>query len=471
MTILNPSRLQEDAPYEPRCLEMVATGKSAKYIALLLWLLVIAATAAAMFVPWQQSISGTGQVMIFSPMERPQNIEAQIPGRILDWKVRDGEIVKQGQLIAELSDLDSKFLDPDQSAKLLEQRKALIAKKEAANKRLQALETQFNNLMKSQQAAVPSASERARQATDRIAQANQTLTAARQGEITADLNLKRLEDLFNKGLRSKRDLEVAQFESARAKTEAARASSAVEIARRDQTLAGLDQAKIVADTDAAMSNVAATMAQVQETIETIASDTSKLEIDISNLTNRVAQRKVTAPCSGKIVKLLKVGTGSTVDAGTVLAVIAPTTQDLAVELLISDNDAPLVSVGRPVRLQFAGWPALQFAGWPSIAVGTFGGRVSVIDAVDNGKNSYRVIVKPDWKAIKNGKDEPWPKSDFLRPGAEASGWIMLDTVPLGFELWRQFNAFPPTIKPEDLGLNHAAPEGKPGSPDIKRKNK
>jgi hypothetical protein len=25
------------------------------------------------------------------------------------------------------------------------------------------------------------------------------------------------------------------------------------------------------------------------------------------------------------------------------------------------------------------------------------------------------------------------------------GWVLLDTVPLGFELWRQFNGFPPTV--------------------------
>lgn len=465
------SIVPKDTLYEPRCFQMVLTGKSDWIVAVLLWFLVIVVSASAMFVPWQQSISGLGQVMIFSPMERPQNIEAQIPGRIVSWSVRDGETVQNGQLVAELSDLDPKFLDPKQSARLGDQRKALVARKEAAKNRLQALATQYDNLRQSQQAAVPSAGERTKQATNRISQAEQALVAMKQNEVTADLNLKRLDDLFNKGLRSKRDLELAQFETARAKTEVERAVAAVEIARRDETVAGLDQNKVIADTEAAMSNVAATMAQVQETIESIASDIYKLDIEIGNLTNRVAQRKVIAPCSGRIVKLLKVGAGSTVDAGSVLAVIAPSTQDLAVELLISDNDAPLVSVGRPVRLQFAGWPALQFAGWPSIAVGTFGGRVAVIDAVDNGKSSYRVIVKPDWQAIKAGKDEPWPKAEYLRPGAEASGWIMLDTVSLGFELWRQFNAFPPTIKPEQLGLGHSDSEGKESSSDIKRKSK
>ena len=55
--------------------------------------------------------------------------------------------------------------------------------------------------------------------------------------------------------------------------------------------------------------------------------------------------------------------------------------------------------------------------------------------------------------------------------------MMLDNVSLGFELWRQFNAFPPTVdRSED-------PLGKPGEksekpaeadvkgPELKRKSK
>jgi hypothetical protein len=84
-------------------------------------------------------------------------------------------------------------------------------------------------------------------------------------------------------------------------------------------------------------------------------------------------------------------------------------------------------------------------------VGTFAGRVAVIDAVDDGTSRYRVIVKPDQEAITAGKEEPWPAPRHLRPGAAATGWVMLDTVSLGFEVWRQFNAFPPTIDREGYG--------------------
>jgi hypothetical protein len=54
---------------------------------------------------------------------------------------------------------------------------------------------------------------------------------------------------------------------------------------------------------------------------------------------------------------------------------------------------------------------------------------------------------------------------------------MLDTVPLGYELWRQFNAFPPTVDREKLdgppaksgGKDIGAPSEKDDKPKKKRK--
>ncbi len=454
--------------HQYRALKAVESSRGYVVLAIVLSLFLIGLAGVLVFVPWQQSITGIGKIMIVSPMDRPQSIEAQIPARLQAWHVRDGQSVKKGQLIAELLDLDSKFLDPQQIKQLEAQKQALIGRRAAAQARAQALQRQVGSLKLSQGAAIPSTKERSAQAHDRISAAEQAIEAAKQNTVTTELNLQRMKDLFDKGVRSRRDLELAQLDHTRALTDVQRAIAALDIARRDKTVAVFDQDKVLADTEAAMNGIAAAIASAAETVETTSAEICKLDIDLQNLRRRMEQRRVYAPCDGKIVRLMCVGAGETVDSGTVLAVLAPQTEDLAAELTISDNDAPLVSVGRPVRLQFAGWPALQFAGWPSIAVGTFGGKVSVIDATDDGKSCYRVIVKPDLDLIASGRDEPWPSSKFLRPGAEASGWIMLDTVPLGFELWRQFNAFPPTVKPEELGLHKGSDVGKSES---KRKSK
>lgn len=447
------TRTKDQTHWQPESLSLVRFPHSARPMALMFILLLLAITLGLFLIPWQQSVSGAGRVIIFSPMERPQNIEAQIPGRILKWHVREGTEVKQGDLVVELTELDQKFLDPEQLTRLEAQKSVLQSRLEAAQTRAEALEQQIAALSNSQKNALPAADERARQAEDRLRQAEQTLEAAQQSRLTAQLNLKRVTELEAKGLRSRRDRELAELEYVRTTTEVERAKAALEVARKDTAISRLDRLKIEGDTTASISSARASLAATRETIASVSSDILKLEIEIRNLKGRVDQRRVVAPKNGRIVRLLAVGAGETVKAGDVLAVLAPETDDLAVDFIVSDNDAPLVSVGRQVRLQFAGWPALQFSGWPSIAVGTFAGRVSVIDAVDDGKSRYRIIVTPDREAIASGKEEPWPSSRYLRPGAQVVGFIMLDTVSLGFELWRQFNAFPPTVQrpPVDAG--------------------
>jgi hypothetical protein len=100
----------------------------------------------------------------------------------------------------------------------------------------------------------------------------------------------------------------------------------------------------------------------------------------------------------------------------------------------------------PVRLQFEGWPAVQFVGWPSLSVGTFGGFVKVIDATDDGKGKFRILVKPD---PDEETDNPWPNPTSLRQGVRANGWVFLNRVTIGYELWRRLNGFPAVIVPAE----------------------
>lgn len=83
------------------------------------------------------------------------------------------------------------------------------------------------------------------------------------------------------------------------------------------------------------------------------------------------------------------------------------------------------------------------SGWPSIAVGTFGGEIVSIDASDNGMGKFRVIIRPD------KQDQEWPEDRYLRQGVRTNGWVLLDTVPLWFEVWRQLNGFPPVVSKEE----------------------
>ena len=51
----------------------------------------------------------------------------------------------------------------------------------------------------------------------------------------------------------------------------------------------------------------------------------------------------------------------------------------------------------------------------------------------------------DWDREPDAEDEPWPDVRFLRQGVRSKGWVLLNRVSLGYEIWRQLNGFPPVI--------------------------
>ena len=48
----------------------------------------------------------------------------------------------------------------------------------------------------------------------------------------------------------------------------------------------------------------------------------------------------------------------------------------------------------------------------------------------------------------------WPDKDrWLRQGARTNAWVMLNQVPLWYEIWRQINGFPPVVTDKDGKLD------------------
>ncbi len=223
--------------------------------------------------------------------------------------------------------------------------------------------------------------------------------AASQGRLrslevartAAQSNLERQRSLFEQGLSSQRSVELAEIELNR--IQADRASAAAEVARMQVRL------------------------------------------------SRQGAQTVVAPRDGTIQRILVPEGGPVFKAGEALGVLIPQTDQRAIEVWVSGNDVPLIFPGRKARIQFEGWPALQFSGWPSVAVGTFAGTVAVVDPFDNGAGRFRILIVADPEA---GPSDQWPSSRYLRQGVRANAWVLLDTVRVGYELWRQFNGFPPS---------------------------
>ncbi len=304
----------------------------------LAWMITIGfilALIALVYVPWVQTSAGDGSVMALDPGDRVQSITALVPGRVERWYVRDGQLVKKGDPIAQIIDND-----PDLLVRLAAER----------------------------------------------AQVEAEIAASSQARRVATLDVDRSRQLFAEGLASRRDFELTQ----------------IKIAEQDAKIAE-SRAKL-----------------------------NRIDISI----NRQSAQLVRAPRDGRLQQLNSAAGGTLVSAGTVLAMIAAEAPVRAVELYIDGRDVALVRRGLPVRLEFEGWPAFQFSGWPTTSFGMFAAEVMAIDPSAQPSGLFRVIVMP----VRGG--ELWPSEQYIRIGAKVRGFIQMQTVPLGYELWRQLNDFP-----------------------------
>lgn len=218
------------------------------------------------------------------------------------------------------------------------------------------------------------------------------LDAAKSALATARIDERRTRELFEAGLAARRDFEQAQ----------------IRIAEREGQVAAAQAALNRADVNIA----------------------------------RQSEQIVRAPRDGFIQSLNAGDAATFIRAGDVLATFVPDNAQRVVEIFIDGRDVALVRKGDKARIQFEGWPAVQFSGWPSVAIGTFGGKVIAVDQSAQVNGRFRVLIAED-ELDGNG----WPEERYVRFGAAVQAWVLLETVPVGYEIWRQLNNFPPQLPP------------------------
>ncbi|MFB0874809.1 MULTISPECIES: efflux RND transporter periplasmic adaptor subunit [unclassified Sphingobium] len=220
--------------------------------------------------------------------------------------------------------------------------------------------------------------------------------------------------------------EKAEVEAQIAAIEQARAVASIDVGRTGQLFSeGLAARRDYEQTQIKVADANAKLAEARAKLK---------QIEVRQ--RRQSAQIVTAPRDGRVQDLNAAAGGALISAGTILAMVAPEKIERAVELYIDGRDVPLVDQGRPVRLEFEGFPAFQFSGWPAFAIGIYDGQVRSVDPTPRADGLFRVLVEP-----MPGKPA-WPERRFVRQGGKVLGWIQGDNVTVGYELWRQLNDFP-----------------------------
>lgn len=388
-----------------------------------------------MLLPWTQNVSTTGVVTTVLPEHRPQTIHSIIAGRVDQWLVFEGQRVEKGDTLMVISEIKDAYMDD----RLLERtRNQITLKKDAViayGDKEDAQEAQLRALNDQQKLKLQQAQIKLQQATLKVQNDSIKLQAAEIDLSTTAYQYRRADSLYSRELISLKKLEDRRlkYQSSVAKETEARNNwfnSQNELIRLR-----VDIATIRADYDKQIAKVLSERLTTTSNRLDSEGSINKMENQYSNYKKRSGYYYILAPQSGYVTKTFVTGIGETIKEGQAVISIMPDEYELAAEIYIDPIDLPLMHVGEHVRIQFDGWPAIVFSGWPDASYGTYGGEIYAIDQYigDNGK--YRMLIKPD------ERDVPWPKA--LRYGAGLKAMILLNDVPIWYELWRQVNGFPP----------------------------
>lgn len=397
-----------------------------------------------LFFPWRQTIPGVGYVTALRPEDRPQTVQNQIGGRIERWLVREGQKVQKGDTILLISETSQSYFDPELPVRLQEQLVAKEGSENAALQKMQATSAQIQAMTKGLTIQLNAAQNKVLQAENNVQIDSADYVAVQRFYEISKSRLARYEAGYLNGLFSLTDIESRRLKLQEDNAKVISQQNKLNNAKQSLLNARIELDNIEAQYQQSLAKAQSDMSSALSSKVGAQGEISKLRNEISNTDIRRGLYVVRAPQSGYVVKTLKAGIGENIKEGESIATLQPETPLVGAEIYVDAMDIPLIMNNNDVRLQFEGWPSVQFSGWPSVAVGTFAGKVSVIDLVSSEGGKYRVLVRPTSPVPE--KDQDWPKQ--LRQGSGVYGRVILQSVPLWYEIWRMLNGFPASLKAE-----------------------
>jgi len=388
-----------------------------------------------LFLPWTQNISSSGHVTTLYQDQRPQQINTVIPGKIVKWYIKEGDVVKKGDTIVELADVKDDYLDTNLVARTRDQ---LVSKEQKLlfySEKINAIESQINAIENNRNLKINSLENKIEQFKRKLISDSSEVIAAEVDYKISQEQLIRGKQLFNQGVVSLVELERRTAQNNKALAILTEKQQKLLNTRQDINIVKIDINSARQEADDKIFKSRSEIATSRGEIAGTTGDVAKNRNILANYISRGNQKWLIAPQDGQIIKAKKSGINEIVKEGEMIVEMVPTQIDFAIELFVEPMDLILINRGQKVRMIFDGFPAIVFSGWPNNSYGTFGGEISMVENNRNENGKFRILVIPD------SDQKGWPKE--LKTGTGARGFALLNTVPIWYELWRQINGFPP----------------------------
>lgn len=377
-------------------------------------LMVLAFAAWATFGQIDIVVQAQGKLVPASAVKVSQPVEA---GPVVELRVKDGQAVKAGELLARL---DSTQSSKDTGAWRSDQAmaKARLASLDAAlaghttttdqatvDTEFLLRQTAYREAIQGAQSALLKAQADMAATQEALTKQQRTLTLAERSE-NAHASLKDQGFVSELAYQDKLKERIEREQDARTLVANARGNAAA-----------------VAQAQSALASVTSEFRkQLAQERSQVLTQLQRTEAELGKAEHRTALTEVRAPVNGVVNSLAVRSAGQVVAAGAALMTIVPDDDALVVEAWVRNEDIGFVSPGMPAKVKLAAYPFQKY-GWLNGEVAVVGANSEVPESMRNAQGEplfYKARVTLSTQALsRNGKAFP------AKPGMQASVDVQL----------------------------------------------
>ena len=391
--------------------------------------IIIVIFISIIFLPWQQTVKGEGTLVAYDPTQRDYQVVATMAGVIENFYVKENEFVTKGTKLFSMLDLDKEYLQKLTNIQNDSKDKLFNTQEQIENFKMRK-----DNLLEYKKVGLDVFKEKLQQIKNRIKSLEFKKVSLKKNSEVLNSNLQRVATLYNEGIESKRNFETAQNKYVKSNAELNKIDIDIEVQNNNITILEQEKKQFSTDTNNKIKTLEHSMLLALNSATTLSQDLQRHSSTIA----RYKRGEVVAQKDGYVVRILQNDKNKFIKKGEPIIYFSPKVTTRAVMLKVSGFNMPLIKENLEARIMFCGWPALQISGWPKIKYGTFGGIIKTVESTSHEKGFY-------YAQILENPNEPWPKSDILRVGTQATVWVRLSTVPIWYQLWSLMNALPPKM--------------------------
>lgn len=388
-----------------------------------------------LFLPWTQNVKVNGTVTTLYQDQRPQQLNSPIPGKIEKWFVKNGDFVQKGDTILKLAEVKDEYLDPNLIYRSKEQVDAKKGVRDYYRAKVGTAENQLNALQVAKDLKISQLKIKLRQLNMKLEAENAELTAVNNEIKMVEDQYLRQKKMYDEGLVSLTQFQQRNVSYQNVLAKKTGIENKLAQSRQEIEATVMEENAIIQDFTDKLSKIQGERFQSLGQIQGSIGEIAKLENQISNYQIRQGLYYVLASQDGQVVQLNKAGIGEILKETESIGTIVPQRVDYAVEMYVKPVDLPLLRVGQRVMCVFDGFPAIVFSGWPNTSYGIFKGKLISIENTISVNGLFKAVV------VQDSSERTWPPQ--IRVGGGAQGIIILNDVPVWYELWRNINGFPP----------------------------